>query len=149
MDPLSIIASVITVSQALGKGIRVLAIITNASADFTDMLNELHMLQATMRQFCTVVSAAADPHLSLPTEVLMRLEAKKYELSQIVGATEDIGSRLLRGSHSTPLGGGGEQTISVISWQRERGKVLKLRNRAKTCREDMAVSLSLFGILEQ
>ncbi|KAK1753735.1 hypothetical protein QBC47DRAFT_387034 [Echria macrotheca] len=149
MDPLSAIASIIAVSQALGAGIQVLVAIANASADFTDMLNELHMLQSCMRQFCSVISEAADPRLSLPPEVMMRLETKKYELSQIVGAIDDIGARLSRGGRSTPSERGGEQKVSVISWQRERGKLLKLRNRAKHCREDMTIFLSLLGISEQ
>jgi hypothetical protein len=160
MDPLSVIASVIAVSQALGMGIQLLTGIANAPAEFAEMLSELSTLQACMRQLCSVASAAADPDLSLPAEVLVRLETKKYELGQIAGAIDDIGARLLvsrdngnraaSASASAPLAKrGGGQKVSVIDWQRQRGRFVKLRDRARRCREDLAVCLGLLGVLEQ
>ena len=162
MDPLSVVASIIAVSQALGMGIQLLAGIANAPAEFAEMLSELSTLQACMRQVCSVASAAADPDLSLPAEVLVRLETKKYELGQIAGAIDDIGARLLvsrdyngnrassaSASASLTKRGGGGQKVSVIDWQRQRGRFVKLRDRARRCREDLAVCLGLLGVLEQ
>lgn len=150
MDPLSAIASVIAVSQALGVGVKVLKSLTNASAEFGDMLNELSTLQATMVQLCSAVNTMADdPQLCLPGEVVTRLEAIQRELGLIVGATEDIGTRLLRSKRPTDLNKKGDPKVSAIGWQRERGKAAKLRDRAKRCREDLSVCMGLLGVTEQ
>jgi hypothetical protein len=149
MDPLSAIASVIAVSQALGIGVKALRSLANASAEFGDMLNELSTLQACITQLCSVVKTMTDPQLCLPGEVITRLETIQRELSHIVGATEDIGVRLLRGKHPMTLDKKGDPKVSAISWQRERSTAVKLRDRAKRCREDLSVCLGLLGVTEQ
>jgi len=147
MDPLSAIASVIAISQALGVGINGLQSLANAPAEFSDMLSELSALQACTNQLCTVIGTMSDPQLYLPEEVLGQLETINFELGQIVGSMRDIGARLSRGKLSTNRKG--QPKVSVINWQLERSKATKLRDRSRRCRQDLSLCLSLLGVSEQ
>jgi hypothetical protein len=156
MDPLSAIASVIAISQALGISIRALRSLANVSAEFSDLVHELSTLQASMVQLSALVNMMADPHLCLPGELISRIGIIHCELSQIVDAIEDVTARLLRTStnsaghnHHVSLNKKREPNVSAISWYQERSKVTKLRDRAKRCREELSVCLGLLGFAEQ
>jgi len=145
MEPLSAIASVITVAQALGVGVGALRTLSNSSDEFNDMVAELSKLKSCMDQLCSTINKVEDPRLSLPAEVFARLDAMRLELGQILNATREIETRLL--GKSAPARK--EVKVSVINWQRERRKAIKLRDRAKRCREDLTVCLGLLGVSEQ
>ncbi|KAK0648262.1 ankyrin repeat-containing domain protein [Cercophora newfieldiana] len=149
MDPLSAIASVIAISQALGAGIKALNTLTNAPVEFSDMLSELSSLQACTSQLCSVMGTMSDPRLSLPSEVIGRLQIINFELGQIQGTTRDIEARVLRGKQPISRDRKGAPKLSIINWQKERGKAIKLRDRAKRCRDDLVVCLGLLGVSEQ
>ncbi len=151
MEPLSAIASVIAIAQALDMGIRGLKTLSNASGELSDMLSELSSLRACLDQLSSAVNTITEPHLSLPGEVITRLGNIRSDLIQVVCATEDIEARLSRRGSSVMSGMNkrGETTVSAIAWTRERGKAIKLRDRAKRCREDLSVCLALLGVSEQ
>lgn len=149
MDPLSAIASVIAVSQALGVGVKALKTLANAPSEFSDMLSELSALQACTSQLHSMMGTMPDPRLSIPADVLSRLERIKFELGQIHGTLRDTETRLLRGKLKILMNKKGEPRISIINWQKERAKATRLRDQAKRCREDLAICLSLLGVSEQ
>jgi hypothetical protein len=151
MDPLSTIASAIAVSQALGVGVKAFRSLANAPSEFSDMLRELSSLQASTSQLCSVLYTMADPGLSFHSDVANRLEMINFELSQILGAMRDINARLSSGKPPDSIGlkRNGTQMVSIINWQRERGKAIKLRDRAKSCREDLSLCINLLGVSEQ
>jgi len=149
MDPLSVIASALSIGQVLGTGIKTLRSIANTSSEFNDMLDELASLQAWMNQLRDTVDGMAGSRLSVPGDILPRLERVKLELSQIVNATKDIQTRLMGNGGQKQLNKKGEPKVSLINWQRSRGKFVKLKERAKRCREDMSACLDLVGLSQQ
>jgi len=146
MEPLSAIASVIAVAQALGVGVGALRTLSNSSDEFNDMLAELSKLKSCMDQLCSTINTVEDPRLSLPAEVFARLDAMRLELGQILNAIREIETRLLGKSR---VSSAKDVKVSVINWQRERRRAIKLRDRAKCCREDLTVCLGLLGVSEQ
>ena len=68
MEPLSAIASVITVAQALGVGVGALRTLSNSSDEFNDMVAELSKLKSCMDQLCSTINKVEDPRLSLPAK---------------------------------------------------------------------------------
>lgn len=103
MDPLSAIASVLSIAQVLGADIKTLRSIANTSSEFNDMLNELTSLQAWMNQLHATVDGMAGSQLCVPGGILARLELIKIELSQIVKAMKDIQIRLMGDSSKKQL----------------------------------------------
>ncbi len=86
---------------------------------------------------------------SLPSnDLVARLGPLKLELSQIVSATTEIQDRILHNAQIEPTAFNrkGEVKVSVIDWQRVRGKVIRLKTRAKRCREDLSACIGILGI---
>lgn len=153
MDPLSVIASSLAISEALGLGIKTLRGLANTSSEFSEMLSELSSLQAWMDQLRITVDkiGAAGPQLQdVSDDVLSRLELAKSDLTQIVNDMKEIQKQVTGEGDQKPLKSrNSEPKVSMIHWQRSRGKVRKLREKAKRCREDLSACLDLVGLSHQ
>ncbi len=148
MDPLSIIASTIAISQALGFGIKTLQCLGNAPTDFCNMLNELSTLSGLLGQLRTATDSISDSTSPFPADAVDRLELLKVELSQVVNEMKAIETKLV-GKVPKPLNKKGEHKISRTDWQLIRGKIARLRGRAKECRENLVACFGLLGFSQQ
>ncbi|KAK0750894.1 hypothetical protein B0T18DRAFT_58311 [Schizothecium vesticola] len=150
MDPLSIIASTIAITQALSFGIKTLQSLANSNAEFCDMLNELSSLREWLSQL-DVLDLSAVQSFSL--DAIRRLENVRSNLQLLAGDLDEI----IKGFHygrTTSLTTTGNISntkikISKLAWQRNRNAVLRLRERAKQCREELVAGLGLLGLSEQ
>ncbi|KAM7194421.1 Ankyrin repeat-containing domain protein [Naviculisporaceae sp. PSN 640] len=150
MDPLSVVASVIAISQAFGVGVNALKALTNTSSEFSDMLSELSGLQAWLDQLRLATESLATTEFQISGNLLERLELAKVELSQIVNEMGDIRRKLIKhGKDKMDWNRNGEARVSVITWQRMRGRVQKLRDRAKRCRDELSACLNVVGLSQQ
>jgi len=151
MDPLSIIASTVAISQVLGFGLQRLQSLRNTSAEYSDMLDELSNLQGSLCQLDSLMqSIAADP--SRPTAIspdaVNQLETVKIDLDLIVGEMNEMTARLLsRGWRH--LGRAGKLKVSHVHWQLKSRKVIRLKERAARCRENLMTCLALFGLSQR
>lgn len=147
MDPLSIIASTLAITQALGIGIKKLRSIANTSTEFLDMLNELSTLQGLLSQLEAAEESLGDSQLpaTVLTSAANQLETVRIELAQIVKALTAMTSKLLDRA-PRPFRESGEGKLSIVQWQRVRGKVLQLRNQARQCRDNLSACLGLLGL---
>ncbi|KAK3391138.1 hypothetical protein B0H63DRAFT_132580 [Podospora didyma] len=150
MDPLSVIASVVAISQALGASIKTLQGFANASLEFCDMLNEISTLQGWLSQLSSALDGIDQSQMQVSAEAVDRLETLRSELNDVFIDLNDLASRLSR-SHKllTMKMGGHTPKISKIEWQLTRGKVVKLRDRAQRCRENLSICLELLELSQQ
>lgn len=138
MDPLSIIASTIAITQALGFGIKTLQSLANSNVEFCDLLNDALDLSAVQ---------------SLSRDAIRRLENVKSSLQVLAGDLDEI----IRGFHcgqKASVAAMNDKSnikikISKLAWQRNRSTVIRLRERAKQCREELVAGLGLLGLSEQ
>ncbi|KAM7215358.1 Ankyrin repeat-containing domain protein [Rhypophila decipiens] len=118
MDPLSVIASVIAITEAFGVGVKTPKGLADTSSEFSDMLAELSSLQAWLDQ--------------------LRLTIDNMTVAQLMGDEK-----------KKELSKKGVPKVSVITWQRMRGRIQKLKDRAKRCREELSACLDLVGLSQQ
>lgn len=150
MDPLSIIASTIAITQALGFGIKTLQSLANSNVEFCDLLNELSSLQEWLSQLDALDLSAVQ---SLSMDAIRRLENVKSSLQVLAGDLDEI----IRGFHcgqKASVAAMNDKSnikikISKLAWQRNRSTVIRLRERAKQCREELVAGLGLLGLSEQ
>ncbi|KAK3380949.1 hypothetical protein B0H63DRAFT_194773 [Podospora didyma] len=150
MDPLSIAASAIAITQAvaaIGAGVDKLRGVRNASAEFCDMLNELSILQEFLHQLRDMMENMTSPNSSIPSTAVHALEKLQLELSRIVNEISGICKEM--SGTSTGLNLKGQQKVSKMSWQLKRGRIFKLRDRAKRCRESLAACVEVLGLSNQ
>ena len=139
MDPLSAIASVLSVAHVLGTSINTLRGIANSSVEYYDMLNELLTLQAWMSQVHAAINGAAGSGLSFSTDVLPGLDLIRVELGTIIRAVDNVRRRMAPSRFRAP----------DLGLQRTRNMILQLRDRARRCREDLSGLLDLVGFPHQ
>ncbi|KAK0629239.1 hypothetical protein B0T17DRAFT_181609 [Bombardia bombarda] len=146
MDPLSAVASIIAITQAvaaIGDGIKTLRSLAQASAEFCDMLNELSSPQALLDHLRSAMDDAVKSKSSLPSEALDRIAKFQVELSQIVNEIHVMANDLVR--KSTGLNKVGEQKISGVRWQFRRGRITQLRDKARRCRDSISTCFDILG----
>jgi len=150
MDPLSIIASTIAITQVLGFSIKTLQSLANTNVEFSDMLNELSSLQEWLSQL-DILDLSAVQSFSL--DAIRRLENVRSNLQLLAGDLDEIIKGFHRGQTTSLTATGNNNNtkikISKLAWQRNRGTVLRLRERAKQCREELVAGLGLLGLSEQ
>ncbi|KAK4208229.1 hypothetical protein QBC37DRAFT_453435 [Rhypophila decipiens] len=146
MDPLSAIASVLAITEAFGVGVKTLKGLADTSSEFSDMLAELSSLQAWLDQLRLTIDNMTVAQVQVPLDVLRRLELARVELSQVVNAMGDIRVKLMGDEKEKKLSKKGVPKVSVITWQRMRGRIQKLKDRAKRCREELSACLDLVGL---
>ncbi|KAK5652344.1 hypothetical protein OQA88_10536 [Cercophora sp. LCS_1] len=152
MDPITVlgaIASVVSVSNALGFGIKTLRSLANASEEFRDMLNELSNLQTLVEHLRATADNMADPRLAVPNDFVCQIRTIESELNEIVGSLLEIQVKLQRNRKQALVKGAKEPGVSAISWQRVRGKVRMIRDRGKRCQDSLNICLGLLGIFQQ
>ncbi|KAK1831294.1 hypothetical protein QBC39DRAFT_351566, partial [Podospora conica] len=149
MDPLSIIASTIAITQALGFGIKTLQSIANSNVEFCDMLKELSSLRDWLNQLDTLDLSAVQ---TLSQDAISRLDNVRSSLQLLAGDLDEI----TKGFHcrttsltATENTSNTKTKISKIAWHRNRNTVLRLQERAKQCREELVAGLGLLGLSEQ
>lgn len=87
MDPLSIIASTIAITQALGFGIKTLQSLANSNVELCDMLNELSSLQKWLSQLDALDLSAVQ---SLSMDAIRRLENVKSSLQLLASDLDEV-----------------------------------------------------------
>lgn len=154
MDPLSIVsavASVVSIAQALGLGIRALRNMANASVEFCDMLNELTTLQGLLSQLHAITDDAAGTKLLGSPVTLDRLRQLELELRGLVREMDEMRAEL-SASQALPLPigrKGGKCAVSRTKWHLARSKVIELRDRTRRCRDNLSACLGLLGFSQQ
>lgn len=149
MDPLSIIASTIAITQVLGFGIKTLQSLATSNVEFCDMLNELSSLQGWLSQLDALDLSAVQ---SLSMDAIRRLENVKSSLQLLASDLDEVTKAFHSGQTTSLTATGTGSTkikISKLVWQRNRSKVTRLRERAKQCREELVAGLGLLGLSEQ
>jgi len=147
MDPISVAASSIAFAQcigAIGKGISALERMTNASAEFCDLLNELASLTPLVHQLRALVHRhAAGPQSALSAADADIIAGLQLELTQTVNALESITSQLAAGSPA--LNKKGQHKIPKLCWHRMRGDAIYLRDKTRLCRANISSSIDLLA----
>lgn len=150
MDPLSIIASTIAITQALGFGIKTLQSLANSNAEFCDMLEELSSLREWLTQL-DVLDLSAVQSFSL--DAIRRLDNVRSNLQLVTCDLDEIISGFHCGQTTSLTATRDKSTIKIkiskLAWHRNRNTVLRLRERAKQCREELVAGLGLLGLSEQ
>lgn len=150
MDPLSLTAGIIALAQAaagLGKGIQFLHSLREIPAQFVELLEDLATLQSvtdhihnSLRELESTSASHSEPPFSgIGLSILASLED---DLAQIVKDLDALCDRLKKpGGESM----GSQSRVSKYKWQREKEHIAKLRNKARTTREYLALCFSVFS----
>lgn len=153
MDPLSVAASIIAVTQAavsVGKGLNYLRSLRDVPIEFLDLTNELTTLQAVLQQSLFILN-----DLDSDKEKLKTLSHPTVDLTSLQTCYDDLNSIVskltaLCNSLKLPLSakeeGHGEthqsQRISKLRWIRERDNVAKLRCQSRRISNYLTLSLT-------
>lgn len=145
MDPLSIAASVIALSQAaggVGKALKFFYSLSKIPDDFCNVVNELATLQAVLEQVRNALEDYNHGEPGVPVFDLSTMEALKNDLKQAVGELDSLCSRL----QATGKGSSkdGKQQVSKRMWLRERRSIISIRSRANEARDRLTMC---FGAL--
>jgi hypothetical protein len=144
MDPLSVIASMVAIAQALGFCINKCKSLANSSVEFCDMINELSTMQGWLGQ----LSALDISGNMVPAKTIESLHTVRTELQLVVDEMNYIAMRFMDHGRGM-LDSKKKHKISKLSWQQHRAMVLKLKDRAKRCREELSTCISLLGFSQQ
>lgn len=95
-----------------------------------------------------ITSAKADMPLS--ADALNQLQAHKLELRNVVADMDELATKLL-GLRPRPFldGKGKCEKMSTVNWQLVRGKVQRLRDRARVCPHGLSACIGLLGRTQQ
>ncbi|KAK2059223.1 hypothetical protein LY76DRAFT_592501 [Colletotrichum caudatum] len=146
MDPLSISASVIALVQAslaVGKGVKLLASLRHAPAEFCDLVNELTTLQAVIEQVKNPLEELKGEQASndiLPDPDTSATWVLKCDLEIIA---EELGA-LCKRLTSTDKADEKDRPnrVSKGKWIREQNSIAKLRSRAHATRNSLTLSFA-------
>ncbi|KAI0438160.1 ankyrin [Xylaria telfairii] len=155
MDPLSVTASVIALVQAavgISKGVRFLRSFGQIPFEFGKLLNELSTLHAVIGQVETALRDWEDlrPTTSNATR-FKSVDARKVlplkdELVQVISELDNLCDRLKVPKKQGEKSGCDEpKSVSKLRWQKEKGNIVRLRNKARRSRELLTLSFSAFG----
>ncbi|KAK2007762.1 ankyrin [Colletotrichum eremochloae] len=148
MDPLSISASVIALVQAslaVGKGVKLLASLRHAPAEFCDLVNELTTLQAVIEQVKSPLEELKDEQASNRTLSALDTSATsalKRDLEIIAAELGALCERLTATDKADERNR--PNRVSKGKWIREQNSIAKLRSRAHATRNSLTLS---FGAL--
>lgn len=148
MDPLSIAASVIALTQAsgaIGKSLAFLHSLCHIPDDFCNLVNEVSTLQAVLEQVKDALKQCDHGEPKMPSILALELntmKALKDDLNEAVGGLDALCSRLDATSKS--LDEAGRTRISKRMWLREKSNIAKIRTRTNTAREHLTLC---FGAL--
>lgn len=147
MDPLSVVASVIALSQAsgaIGKGVKFLHSLRHIPAEFCDVVNQLTALQAVLQQVTAALEGYDDDKsdASKPATDLSGVLVLENDLKQTTGELEALCKRL-RATDKRPTQDG-KLHISKSKWIREKRNMEKIRMKAIAARDNLTLC---FGAL--
>lgn len=147
MDPLSVVASVIALSQAsgtIGKGVIFLHSLRHIPAEFCDVVNQLTTLQVVLQQVTTALEGYEDDKsdASKPATDLSGMLVLENDLKQTTGELEALCERL-RATDKRPTQDG-KLHISKSKWIREKRNMEKIRTKAIAARDNLTLC---FGAL--
>ncbi|KAK3318752.1 hypothetical protein B0H66DRAFT_558129 [Apodospora peruviana] len=147
MDPLSAAASVIALVQAaagIAKVTKVLYGFSKARDEFWDLFNELATLHSVVHDIQSSLDALPQQDGRLPIQQQQSLQNIIAELNQTTQDLETLSQRML--SCSKGRNKDGLHRISRIQWQRLKGKVQELRDKARCAREKLLLCFSTLHV---
>jgi predicted RNase H-like nuclease (RuvC/YqgF family) len=147
MDPLSVTAGVIALTQAsvgIGNGIQFLRSLKDIAAEYKDLLDELSNLylitehiRAVLEQFQCTESSKSGPALRLLGMNYSIITSLTRDLSQITDDLSDLCDRLKKTPRREVIEMAGQskhQRVSKYGWQKENHSLDMLRSKAPTTR---------------
>ena len=149
MDPLSITASVIAVLQAvssIGKIVKTVRSLGNASAEFLALHNELSVMQAVLEQ----VKSSLEQLQALPTGTtsvsLNVVKALEQDLGQISGDLNELAERFIKGIRGRDRNG--LPRISKANWYRETANITRLRQKSQDIQAQLGLAFNITNSLQ-
>jgi len=132
MDPLSITASVITITQAasgLARGVRALKTFRNGPTEFGELLDDLAVLEGVLELTRGSVEAMQTLGHKNSARAFAVLQTLEQQLGQCTLQMDDLTKRML--ADSKGIDKKGRHRISRTRWLREKENMVKLRTKAQ------------------
>jgi hypothetical protein len=143
MDPLSLTASVIAITQAasgLAAGVRALKTFNNGPAEFGELLDDLGTLEGMLELTRRSVEALQTLSHQNSARAFAVLQTLEQQLRQCTSQIEDLTKRIL--ADSKGMDKKGRHRISRTRWLREKDNMVKLRTKAQRLHLELSTCFS-------
>jgi hypothetical protein len=148
MDPLSVTASVIAITQAvfsIGQGIQAFRSLNNASTELLSLLQDLISLQAVLQLLKAHISSQPSLSVRIPIDYPLAIQSLYLDLSKTTAELNDLAERLLASSKG--INKKGLYHVSRISYLKEKSNIERLRDRSQVLQNNASSCLAAFNTL--